>query len=485
MRNERLFRIGVNLVKFAWTIEVIAVLIGFLISIMVSYSVYYEINRGGNNSFDFNDFSAIFVAGLPFLLVAVVEATKIPVATAMMYAKSKAWQTMLFVGMLMLTIITFETMINGFERNFANLTMAIDERKDKVVLLDKNIYNIEEQIKKIDIISLEDVENTYANKISIANKNFNIQVQQQSEHVDLQLNGMNDSYKEKINSELNRLYTQESDIYSAWDKEREDVQKRIRALLNNNLEGIGTDKEKLSNELDTLKAEMKVRLDDANFFTRAGIERKYRALIEKKEKRLYEVSDYSTGTKALEQQTDSEEQLQKHLTLVGDNYQKRINALRKRIDYLNAQLKGKQVSYDFLRKKYRKDLEEFTAKAVKNKNDTLSKAANTKQSMYNEYALIQEKIKVFDAKIYELKKEQTDIEYDINKLVNQNQVYRVATYISSEENAVDVPMSLVGLVALIWFASLAFISSVTGVFLAIAGLYIQKCYDPELEENKE
>ena len=47
----------------------------------------------------------------------------------------------------------------------------------------------------------------------------------------------------------------------------------------------------------------------------------------------------------------------------------------------------------------------------------------------------------------------------------------------------DVPRETVGLVALIWFASLAFISSVTGVILAIAGIYIQKCYDPELNEK--
>ncbi|PHR56726.1 MAG: hypothetical protein COA44_07700 [Arcobacter sp.] len=482
MRNQRLFNIGVNLVKFAWVIEIIAVLIGFLISIMVSYSVYFEIKRG-DHSFGFNDFSAIFVAGLPFLLVAVVEATKIPVATAMMYAKSKGWRIMLFVGVLMLTLITFETMINGFERNFANLTLAIDERKDNVVLINQNIANIEEQIKNIDTIRLEDVENAYARKISIANKSFNTQVQQQSEHVEIQLHGVNDSYKQKINLELSRLYSKESDIYTSWDAERESVQKRLRGLLNNNLQGAGSDKEKLSLEVDALKAEMKKKLDEANFFTRSRTEKKYRQLIEKKEQRLYQVSDYATGTKALQQQTGSEEQLQEHLTLVGNGYQKRIDSIRERIDYLNKQLKGKQVSYEFLRKKYRNDLEEFTANAVRNKNDTISKAAYTKQFLYNEYATIQEQIKVFDIEVYDLKKAQTQIYYDINKLVNQNQVYRVASYISNEENAIDVPMSLVGLVALIWFASLAFISSVTGVFLAISGLYIQKCYDGDIVEE--
>ncbi|HIC44393.1 MAG TPA: hypothetical protein EYO73_08970 [Sulfurimonas sp.] len=483
MKNQRLFSIGVNLVKFAWVIEIIAVMIGFSISIMVAYSVYFEINRA-DHIFNFNDFSAIFVAGLPFLLVAVVEGTKIPVATAMMYAKHKRWKIMLFIGVLMLTLITFETMINGFERNFANLTLAIDERKDKALLLDQSIANIEAQIINIDTIKLENIEHTYLRKISTANTNFNTQVQQQSEHVELQLHGINDTYKEKINLELNGLYSKESYIYSAWDKERESVQKRLRGLLNNNIKGAGSDKEKLSLELDRLKAEMKQKLDESNFFTRTRTEKKYRTLIEKKEERLYQVSDYATGTKALDQQTGSEEQLQKHLSLVGTGYQKRIDAIRARIDYLNNQLKGKQVSHEFLRKKYREDLESFTINAVKNKNDTISKAAYTKQSLYKGYSNIQQKIKVFDIEIYELKKEQTAIYYDINKLVNQNQVYRVASYISNEKNAIDVPMSLVGLVALIWFASLAFISSVTGVFLAISGIYIQKCSDGDISEDK-
>lgn len=65
MRDERLFKVGKNLVKFAWTIEIIAVLIGFLISIIVSYSVFNEINRF-DKVLTFGDYSSILVAGLPF-----------------------------------------------------------------------------------------------------------------------------------------------------------------------------------------------------------------------------------------------------------------------------------------------------------------------------------------------------------------------------------------------------------------------------------
>ena len=259
MRSQRLFTIGRNLVKFAWAIEIVAVLIGFLISIIVSYSVYFEINRG-DDGLSFNDYAAILVAGLPFLLVAIVEATKIPIATAMMYAKHRSWKIMLFIGVLMLTLITFETMINGFERNFANLTFAIDERKDKALLIQKSIDNIEEQKVNIDVIKLEKVESAYARKVAIANENFNTQVQRHNEYIKMQLSGKDDSFKQKADAELNKLYAKESSVYEAWDKERASLQKRLRDLLNQNIEGSTSDKQNLAKELQELKSEMKEKL---------------------------------------------------------------------------------------------------------------------------------------------------------------------------------------------------------------------------------
>lgn len=480
MRNQRLFKIGVNLVKFAWAIEIVAVLIGFLISIIVSYSVYFEINRG-EGSLRFNDYAAILVAGLPFLLVAIVEATKIPIATAMMYAKHKSWKVMLFIGVLMLSLITFETMINGFERNFANLTFAIDERKDESLLIQKSIDNIEQQKQKIDVIEIPSVEEAYAKKVALASENFNTQVQRHNEYIQMQLEGTDESYKEKIDAELSGLYSKEAKVYEAWDQERAVLQKRLRNLLNQNIEGATTDKQSLAKEIKTLKAEMKAKMADANFLTRPGVEKKYRQLISEKEKRLYTVSDFATGSKALDQQTATEKQLQDHLQLVGRNYQKRIDAIRSRIDYLNKQLKSQQNSHEFLREKYRSELENFTQHALKNKANTIKRAADEKNKLYNEFEVIQAKVRVLDAEIYELKKQQTAVSHDMNKMVNQNQIYRVAAYISDAEDAMTVSHSLVGLVALVWFASLAFISSITGVFLAIAGIYIQKCYDPDLE----
>lgn len=483
MKDQRIFKVGVNLVRFAWVVEIIAVTIGLMISIIVAYSVYNEVNKF-DRALTFGDYAAIIVSGLPFLLVAVVEATKIPIATAMMYARHTTWRILFFFGVILLATITFETMLNGFERNFANLTFSIDERKNESLLLQQSIDTLEEQKIKINTIKIDKVENIYANNVARANRNFNEQVRTQNKYINKELNSIDNSFKDKIDTELVGLYEKETKIYEAWDKEREDMQVRLRNLLNKNVSGANEDKVKLEAEVAELKKEMKEKLADSSFLTRGAIEKKYRALIEKKEKRLYAVSDYSTGTKALDQQTGTETQLQEQLTKIGKTYQKRIDAIHERMDYLNAQLKKQQETNEFLQTKYKTELEKFTRNAARNKSTLIKRALNEKSSLYNKYSNIQLSIQEYDAQIYELKRKQTDLNYEMNKLVNQNQIYRIAAYVSSKRNGMDVPHETVGLVALLWFGSLAFISSVTGVFLAIAGMYIQKAYDPDHDYYK-
>ena len=88
-------------------------------------------------------------------------------------------------------------------------------------------------------------------------------------------------------------------------------------------------------------------------------------------------------------------------------------------------------------------------------------------------------------KIFLLKNDQRNIQAAINMLINQNQVYRIAMYAYGKESPLDVDRSMVGLVALLWFGSLALIASVTGVMLALAGFYLKRLIlSEELEELK-
>ena len=130
------------LIRLAWTVEIIAVCIGFMISILVSVSAF----RSSTDSIGFLDStSAILIAGLPFLLIAVVELCKIPLVFTFMNVRSKYWRSIFLFFVLFLCLITFETMLNGFERNFSNLNRAVDNRNNEIINIDSQIALLEKR----------------------------------------------------------------------------------------------------------------------------------------------------------------------------------------------------------------------------------------------------------------------------------------------------------------------------------------------------
>ena len=116
------------LIRLAWVVEILAVTIGLTISVVMGLATYHSFEQSGGAGF-VEGTAAILVTALPFILIAVVELCKIPLVFAFMAVKSMFWRSLFLVSVLFLCLITFETMFNGFERNFANLNRAIDERK--------------------------------------------------------------------------------------------------------------------------------------------------------------------------------------------------------------------------------------------------------------------------------------------------------------------------------------------------------------------
>lgn len=474
---------GKGLVRFAWGVEILAVIIGLLISLMVSVSVYRELSSSAKG-FHFADISSIMVAGLPFVLVAVVELCKIPLATAMMFAKHHGWRLAFLIFVLLLSIITFETMLNGFERNFSNLTLSIDEQKDKAKRVDRTIDNLQGKKDEILYFGLDEVEQVYQDKTSQNNQIYSRDLDRQQKFINAQLGKLDDSYIAESEDKIAELLTRQEAIYDQWDIERNEIQDRIRGLLNRNLSNVSDDKAVLKRELDALKREMSAALADSTFLTRDSVERKYRALIRAKENRLYQVTDYSAGSQAFDQQAESEQMLQKQLLLVAGKYKARIKSFDDRIQIVRDRMNAQIAEDDAVRQRYRNQYANYAAKARGVRDGENQKAETEKDEKVAEYDEIMVVVKDLDAEIYQLNEDKVNIHYQINRLVNRNQIFRIASYLENEENAIDVEKTTVGLVALVWFASLSFICAVTGVFLAVAGMYLMIAY-PEEDESEE
>ena len=94
-----------------------------------------------------------------------------------------------------------------------------------------------------------------------------------------------------------------------------------------------------------------------------------------------------------------------------------------------------------------------------------------------------EKSFCIDESIYALRDSQRVLQSEINHLINENQVYRMAMYVYGIESATDVDRNMVGTIALLWFGSLSLIASVCGVILALTSFYLSRVLEMVLEQE--
>ena len=101
----------------AWSVEVVAICLGLSIAALMLWQAL-------PNAATPNDYGNATIGALPFVLVAVVEAMKIPLTFAFFYIRNPLVKCILAVGLLAVIAITFESSLNGFERFY---TLQVNE----------------------------------------------------------------------------------------------------------------------------------------------------------------------------------------------------------------------------------------------------------------------------------------------------------------------------------------------------------------------
>jgi hypothetical protein len=183
---------GKFLLRMAWSVEILVALIGLCIGIIII--------RGAQGATEASDLMARGISlndltiGMIFIIVAVVELTKIPLATAVYYSVRLSWKIIFLLGLLLVNVSTFETIVTGFERINRERTKVVDKMiveynsiktqielindNTKVKTFDVDINNLRDQRTKINSqISeitingqkrIQDTLNTGSNKDAIA-----------------------------------------------------------------------------------------------------------------------------------------------------------------------------------------------------------------------------------------------------------------------------------------------------------------------------
>ena len=470
------------LIRLAWTVEIIAVCIGFMISILVSVSAF----RSSTDSIGFLDStSAILIAGLPFLLIAVVELCKIPLVFTFMNVRSKYWRSIFLFFVLFLCLITFETMLNGFERNFSNLNRAVDNRNNEIINIDSQIALLEKRRSYAQKFTEDDLTIEVEQKNEFLDQELNRNVRRINAVESNELSGIDRGFEPQLDAEIRELMTLRDKYYDNWNSEKELIEERFTTMLVENVSGSRDERTRLLNDLNSLKEEMRVAMENASFLTRSGVERKYRQLVKEKEQQLNGITTGYLGAAALEKQSLMENQLRQQIAFVNSKYERRIGDVNDRLDSKKQEIVDRYAENDAIEK-------EVVSKAKNERSRYYSLNSRGKNSVEQyleakqvELEAITATVFKFDQQIFELENQQRILNNESNQLMNQNQVYRLAMYIYGKSSVDGVDKRMLGVVAILWFGSLALIASVTGVMLALASFYLRRFAEQLDDEERQ
>ena len=265
---------GVFLYRFAWVVEVFACAIGIAIAITVLFETNMEIETATGKEVSFLS-PASLLSALPFFMIAVVELTKIPLATAFYFAKSIIWKLIFITSLIFVAFITFETGFNGFERNFARTNLVVDAKKRELQNLIENRTELESQVTELESLTLEAIEQRHNQRRNDLADNYLSRI----ENLD---NLIRDTRGRGESIQLDALASQREQLRTDLKRLDEDKQRELTALYNrydslssssaNDVESkrrqLNKQLEMETSNLNSLKKEYRDALDASNFFTK-------------------------------------------------------------------------------------------------------------------------------------------------------------------------------------------------------------------------
>jgi len=468
--------LGSLLYKFAWLVEICAVAIGITIAVMMMMSSFTESMKASGNEFGVMETTNIIIAGLPFIMVAITELTKIPFAQACYYTTSRFWKYVFGIALLLISVITFESAFNGFERNDSSLNYAIDKLRGDMNKLDETIKPKEERIEELSALTIEKVEGKYnqrtqsllttkQNKIKDLNAEIaRLRSSIQTESTDLIKNQIADKTKEiaelrkqrdtDIKIERERASQASSNINNGLDSQKRTLQVQLSVE---------------NKKLENLNNSQKTEIDELGVFgSKKAIIDRYAPQIKDVQSTIARLREQIFAIDPLANQREASQESKAEIDRIRRNYADMIKAeetgraeLQQK---LNLQIGAKEEDISGIIEQYRTQIQA-------SENDFLTQQAQNKEDRDAQLARLENQTQEIDRlqnEIQGLKISRVELRDQINIKVAENQIYRFAQKFYGVKSAADLKRNQVQKVAMVFYGSLAALVALTGVMLAFA-----------------
>lgn len=470
---------GKFLYRIAWAIEILVAVIGFVIGLIIMRAAQSE--NGLNESVGFLNFQNItlndFSIGLIFMIVAVVELTKIPMATAVYYSERWSWRVIFLIGLLLINISTFETIATGFERVNRARTKPVDKLIVEYNGLNKKIQelSVSSSIRSEDIqLELDLLNKQRKENQNLLNEN-NLNAEQQLNLL-VQASG-NKELIDKLNEEIKNIRDENKILRDENIKINEQLKDRIlRKSLNDQIAANQKKIEENDKIIISKTEEIKVIIDRSNKNNQSQKDLiiKERDTANKKINDL--ITDIDNNIKLAQERKKNSTNNLIDIEAQIDSYNKAKIDLIAKIDDLAADNQVFRVA------KWLKGWFEFDYnKEIIKRNKLISELQNKKLKSSNQS-------NSFLNKFYSFFKEEINIEI-IDQQINfyKDEINKFNILLRSNNNPsanavyADIPEGARIAAFWLWFGVLSFVISITGTMLAFASLVL---LDPRLHKMR-
>ena len=472
-----------KLLAFAWIIEILAAAIGFFFAYTTGKATEKFLNPN-NDALISTDVSVI-LAMLPFMIIGIVEITKIPLAYAAYSAKPGFWKT-LFIGVLIsLCFVTGETIFTGMERSLNNQTQYFeveerrrDELREEVIERKERVSELSRERKTKDIDSEYDLE------INAFEKNHFIRLDELREERQSRLTElenkklqsremhMEGSSKDEVanlqsllDSQLSRIEALEDRVDNEVSNIRETAQKEIdskQAQINALTESMAAITQEFESGLFNNNDDRENQLNEERA-VRSKAEGELELIIRKRDEDIQKYRDTQNSKLSnLNQEFIQTQSLLSSARLKSEEeFKNEQNSISQEIEELKARYDSRQAGIQ----------DDYDDERAFREANYLAKRKRAES--------IQAAIDAETASMDQAKEEIKQLGKTIRTKAREIQVMRFAAiyaeYISDgkikgEEN---VTQEHIGVVMMIWFGSISIIAAITGTVIAFASFYIK------------
>ena len=464
---------GKRLIIIAWSIEIVAASIGLFIGISsaISSISYYDSMEGGDAIIG-NTFTNTFIGAAPFIIIAAVELTKIPLALGFYRTKRLVWRLVFLITLLLLVFVTFETMFNGLERNFSALESKIQEPRREFQEENAKLDNINQSLAEINSRTVEQIDIDYQLRINEASE-----------------------------ESRNRVV----ELSQSRDKAIQDINANIKSLL----EGFTAvaDSRGTQQKVDRIRADITKREDDTIKLIEAENAR-VNALIENVDIALQQIEDnmnaellntglFGKGAVRTTAEEKTKQRLEEKQSLIQAREEKIEEIESARDAYVDGKLKELAIAENELTQAQGRDSggidkglasqrqqieaeNKYWGGLIEDQNTLLDKRLANIEKERDELKAIQRKredsIPALEQQRLDIRQKIVSLENQINDAASQNNIYRITGRFYDRESAADIKVEELKVVTSVWFGSIAFIAAVVGAVLALAGFVLE---DPE------